>query len=143
VVLVILFLVPYLVFMLSVARSIDGDPCVLPTIDGVSQVVRGMSNRQKVVSCPSKQPWILDSLQHPESVGGHQLYEPALLRLRSACSLHEQSQGSGFGKERILSAYPCAMLSLFLISILSLLSIMAARIPPFSVCSLIGGFSCL
>jgi hypothetical protein len=29
-------------------------------------------------------------------MGGHQLSEPALLRLRSACSLRNQSQGSGF-----------------------------------------------
>jgi hypothetical protein len=29
-------------------------------------------------------------------MGGHQLSEPTLLQLHSACSLHEQSQGSSF-----------------------------------------------
>jgi hypothetical protein len=29
-------------------------------------------------------------------MGGHQLSEPTLLRHRSACSLRERSQGSGF-----------------------------------------------
>jgi hypothetical protein len=62
---VILFPAPYLVFVPSVARSIDGAPCVPPTVDGVSQVVRKMSNRQKVVSCPSKQPSVAFSIRSP------------------------------------------------------------------------------
>jgi hypothetical protein len=41
---IILLPVPYLVFMLSVARSVDGASRVSPTVDGMSQVARGMSN---------------------------------------------------------------------------------------------------
>jgi hypothetical protein len=55
---VILLPTPYLVLVSSVPRSIDGAMRVSPTIDGVLHVARGMSNRQKVVSCPSKQPSI-------------------------------------------------------------------------------------
>jgi hypothetical protein len=35
--------VPYLIFVSSVARSVDGAPRVSPTVDGVSQIARGMS----------------------------------------------------------------------------------------------------
>jgi hypothetical protein len=41
---VILLPAPYLIFVSSVARSIDGAPRVPPTVDGVSQVARGMSD---------------------------------------------------------------------------------------------------
>jgi hypothetical protein len=40
---IILLPVPYLIFVSSVARSVDGAPCVSLTVDGVSQVARGMS----------------------------------------------------------------------------------------------------
>jgi hypothetical protein len=41
---IILLSTPYLVFVLSVARSVDGAPRVSPTVDGVSQVARRMSD---------------------------------------------------------------------------------------------------
>jgi hypothetical protein len=62
---IILFPAPYLIFVPSVARRIDGAPCVPPTVDGMSQVVRRMSNRQKVVSCPSKQPSVALCIRSP------------------------------------------------------------------------------
>jgi hypothetical protein len=40
---VVLLPVPYLIFMLSVARSADGASCVSSAADGVTQVVRRMS----------------------------------------------------------------------------------------------------
>ena len=101
-VLVILFSVPYLVFLPSVARSIDGAPCVLPTIDGVSQVVRGMSNRQKVVSCPSKQPSVAFSIRSPwEAISYLGQYSSDFAR-RVHCASKIRVQVSS--KEGILSA---------------------------------------
>jgi hypothetical protein len=41
---IILLLAPYLVFVSSVARSVDGAPRVSLAVDGVSQVARGMSD---------------------------------------------------------------------------------------------------
>jgi hypothetical protein len=43
VILVVFLPVPYLIFMSSVARSADGAPHVSSTADGVTQVVRMMS----------------------------------------------------------------------------------------------------
>jgi hypothetical protein len=40
---IVLLPVPYLIFMPSVARSADGASCVSLTVDGVTQVVRRMS----------------------------------------------------------------------------------------------------
>jgi hypothetical protein len=59
----ILLPVPYLVFVSSVTRSIDGAPHVSSTVDGVSLVARGMSDGQKVVCRPSKQLSIAFSIQ--------------------------------------------------------------------------------
>jgi hypothetical protein len=42
-VLIVFLPVPYLIFVSSVARSVDGAPRVSPTVDGVSQIARGMS----------------------------------------------------------------------------------------------------
>jgi hypothetical protein len=39
--------VPYLVFVSSFARSIDGAPRVSPTVDGMSQIARGMSEGRR------------------------------------------------------------------------------------------------
>jgi hypothetical protein len=41
-ILVILIPVPYLIFMPSVARSVDGSLCVPSAVDGVTQIVRRM-----------------------------------------------------------------------------------------------------
>jgi hypothetical protein len=41
---IILLPAPYLVFVSSVARSVDGASHVSPTVDGVSQVAQGMSD---------------------------------------------------------------------------------------------------
>jgi hypothetical protein len=40
---IVLLLAPYLVLVLSIARSVDRAPRVLVTVDGVSQVAWGMS----------------------------------------------------------------------------------------------------
>jgi hypothetical protein len=40
---VVLIPTPYLIFVLSVARSVGGAPRVPPSVDGVTQVVRRMS----------------------------------------------------------------------------------------------------
>jgi hypothetical protein len=39
---VVLLLMPYLIFLLSVVRSADGDSCISSTVDGVTQVIRRM-----------------------------------------------------------------------------------------------------
>jgi hypothetical protein len=41
---IILLPVPYLIFVSSVAQSVDGAPRVSLTVDGVSWVARGMSD---------------------------------------------------------------------------------------------------
>jgi hypothetical protein len=98
-----------------------------------------MSNRQKVVSYLSKQPSIAFSIRSSREaiiyLGQHSSDFARRVHYTSEVRVQVSS------KERILSAYPCALLGLFSISVLSLSAIMAARIPPFSVCSLIGGFS--
>jgi hypothetical protein len=40
---IILLSAPYLIFMSSFARSIDGAPCISSTVGGVPQITRGMS----------------------------------------------------------------------------------------------------
>jgi hypothetical protein len=42
-ILIVLLPAPYLVFVLSFARSIDGAPRISPTVDGVPQIAWGMS----------------------------------------------------------------------------------------------------
>jgi hypothetical protein len=42
-VLVVLLSVSYLIFMSSFTRSVDGAPCISPTVDGVPQIAREMS----------------------------------------------------------------------------------------------------
>jgi hypothetical protein len=42
---IVLLPAPYLVFMSSVARSVDGAPRISPTVDGMSHVARGMRER--------------------------------------------------------------------------------------------------
>jgi hypothetical protein len=46
-----------------------------------------------MIICLSEQPLISFSIRIPREAIS---YEPTLLRFHSACSLHEQSQGSGF-----------------------------------------------
>jgi hypothetical protein len=40
---IVLFRVPYLIFMSPFVRSINGAPCVSLTVDGMSQIAWGMS----------------------------------------------------------------------------------------------------
>jgi hypothetical protein len=91
-----------------------------------------------VVSCPSKQPSIAFSIRNPREaisyLGQHSSDFARRVHYTSKVRVQVSS------KERILSAYPCALLGLFSISVLSLSAITAVRILPFSICSLIGGF---
>jgi hypothetical protein len=89
-------------FVSSVARSIDGAPCVPLTVDGVSHVVWGMSIRQKMVSCPSKQPSVAFSIRSPwEAISYLGQYSSDFAR-RVHCASEVRVQVSS--KEGILSA---------------------------------------
>jgi hypothetical protein len=132
---IILFSAPNLVLMLSFARSIDGALCVPSTIDGVSSIARKMSERQKMVSCPSEQPPISLGVWSPgEAIGYPSQHSTDLARC-----VH----GSGevgvqvSSEERVLSTLSHLLLSL----LLSSLMITSARIPPFPEDSFIWSFS--
>ena len=67
---IILLSAPNLILMSSFAQSIDGAPRVPPTVDGVPYIARRMSERQKMISCPSElTPIALGVWSSGEAVG--------------------------------------------------------------------------
>jgi hypothetical protein len=98
-----------------------------------------MSDGQKVISCPSKQPliafYVWSSLEAISYLGQH----PSNFTRHVHCASEVGVQVSS--KERILLAQPCALLGLLPLSVLSLSAITPARIPSFSVHSLVRSFS--
>jgi hypothetical protein len=59
----------YLVLMPSFARSVDRTPRVPTTVDGVPQIIRRVSERQKMVGCLGEQASIALGVWSPrESV---------------------------------------------------------------------------
>jgi hypothetical protein len=98
-----------------------------------------MSDGQKVISCSSKQPLIAScvwSLQEAISyLGQHPSNFARCVHCTSEVGVRVSSE------EMVLSVQPSALLGLLPLSVLSLPAIMAARIPYFSVYSLVGSFS--
>jgi hypothetical protein len=132
---IILFSVPNLVLVSLFARSVDGAPSIPAAVDGVSQIARRMSERQKMVSYPSEQPSIALGAWSPGEVVGY----PSQHSTDLAWCVH----GSGevgvqvSSKERVLSTLSRLLLGL----LLSLSTIASAGIPSFPEDSFIWSFS--
>jgi hypothetical protein len=123
---VILFSVTDLVLVSSFARSVDGAPRVLPTVDGVSYIARWMSKWQKVVGLPSEQPPIALGVWSPgEAISYPSQYSTDFTRCVHGSGEVRVQVASG---EWILSTLPCFLLSLFL----SLPTVTSSRVPSFS-----------
>jgi hypothetical protein len=92
-----------------------------------------------VISCSSKQSpvafRIWSSREAINNLGQH----PSDFTRRVHCTSEVRVQVPS--KERVLSAQPCTLLGLLPFSVESLSAILAARVPPFSVYSLVGSFS--
>jgi hypothetical protein len=92
-----------------------------------------------VIGCPSKQPpvafCIWSSRKAISYLGQHPSDFTQCVHCTSKVGVQVLSE------ERIFPAQPCALLDLLPFSVLSLSTITAARIPPFSVYPLVGSFS--
>jgi hypothetical protein len=92
-----------------------------------------------MISYPSKQPLIAFSIRSPwEAINYLSQYSSDFTR-HVHCPRKVRVQVST--KERVLSAYPCTLLSLFSISVLSLPTVTPTRIPPFYEDPFVGSFS--
>jgi hypothetical protein len=96
-----------------------------------------MSDGQEVISCLSKQPPIAFCIwSSREAISYLGQHSPNFTR-RVHCASEVEVQVTS--EERVLSAQPCALFGL--LSVLSLSVITLARIPSFSVYSLVESFS--
>jgi hypothetical protein len=92
-----------------------------------------------VISCSSKQPSVAFLVWSLWKVVIYLGQHPSDFTRRVHCAGEVRVQVPS--KERVLSAQPCTLLGLLPFSVLSLSVITAARVPPFSVYSLVGSFS--
>jgi hypothetical protein len=98
-----------------------------------------MSDGQKVICCSCKQPPVAFHVRSSREVitylGQHPSNFTQCVHCTSEVGVHVPSE------ERVLSVQPCALLGLLPLSVLSLSTITATRILPFSVYSLVRSFS--
>jgi hypothetical protein len=92
-----------------------------------------------VVSFPSKQPQIAFNVRSSWEAVSYLGQHSSDFARGVHCTGKIRVQISS--EEGILSAQPCALLGLFSLSVLSLSAITPVRVSPFSVYSLVGGFS--
>jgi hypothetical protein len=92
-----------------------------------------------VISCSSKQPLVAFRIWGSREVVSYLGQHPSDFTRRVHCTSEVGVQVPT--KERILSMQPCTLLGLLSFSVLSLSAITTARVPPFSVYSLVGSFS--
>jgi hypothetical protein len=95
-----------------------------------------MSDGQKVISCPSKQPSVAFRVRSSRKAISYLGHHPSDFTRHIHCASKVGVQVPG--KEMIFSAQPC---TLFPFLVLSLSVITTARILPFSVYQLVGSFS--
>jgi hypothetical protein len=92
-----------------------------------------------VIIYPSKQPLVAYHVWSSREAVSYLGQHPSDFSRRVHCTSEVEVQVPS--KERVLSTQPCALLGLLPFSVLSLSTIRTARVPPFSVHSLIGSFS--
>jgi hypothetical protein len=90
--------------MLSVARSADGALRISSAIDGMTQVVRRMSDGLKMISCLSNQPPKTFRVWGSLEVVGYLCQYPSNFTLHVQCSSEIGVQDSS--EERVLSPKP-------------------------------------
>jgi hypothetical protein len=84
---VVLLPAPYFIFVPSVARSADGASCVSSAVDGVTQVVRRMSERYKMLRCLSKRPLITHHVWGSRKAIGYLRQHSSNFTRRVQCSV--------------------------------------------------------
>jgi hypothetical protein len=92
-----------------------------------------------VISCSSKQSSVAFRVWSSQEVVSYLGQHPSNFTRCVHCASEVGVQVPS--KEMVLSTQPCTLLGLLPFSVLSLSAITAARVPPFSVYSLVGSFS--
>jgi hypothetical protein len=90
----------------------------------VAEVTQGVSDGQKVISCPCKQSSVAFCVWSSREAINYLGQHSSDFTRRVHCTGKVRVQVSS--EERILSAQPCALLSLLLFSVLSLSAITSA-----------------